>query len=155
MASRQVSKKLVLGLVAIIVVSGVVYGILLLTKDDTSKNVATPVTAPKSTNATTPSSVVKSADQYDGKEISLTGTITQLGSADAPKYYIVSQEDATSSAVLLDFSGSNIDPTKYANVASTGTPSAKVTPKGPYTVTGKMKSAKNQAPTLIVNSIKE
>ena len=136
MKLRKPSKKLLTALVALIVVCGLLTAIALLTKDssdksaDTSKNAAKTADVEKGEN---PTEVLDSVDQYQGKEVALTGTITEISDG---KYYVVGNNKEYSGAVLLDFSKSKLDPADYANAAPDSKSKQRVVLKGPFIIKG-------------------
>lgn len=101
-----------------------------------------------------PAEIIASLKDYVNKDISLTGTITKLNN----QYYLVGYDGNGSSAVLLDFSKSDVDPAKYAFVPEQDKNKKSSPPSENKTVTvrGKVVQAKSDsAPKLLAESVSQ
>lgn len=165
----SVNKKQLIAIIAIVLVTNGITALVLMNDGNNSgKSSATK----KITSGTlNPTDVIKQPAPYVNTIVSVKGNLVHSSTGD---YFVVGPEKTAPGAVKLDFSKSKLDPSKYVNEVGSGkatttavpapadnskqpqaTPSAKITIKGPFTVSGTLtQNATSHAIVLIVDSVK-
>ncbi len=177
---KKSRSKITFLLIAVLVVACIAAGVVLARKHHDDKETGATAKTRQPAVAQSPTVLLKSFQNYIGKEVSLKGLIVP---SDASTYYIIGQETKSPGGIKLDFSKTSIDPKKYADIptqtataptvpttsqaaktppatvtASKSSPSAKTPaipkPKGAVTVTGTLTQDKSTSqPILVVKSI--
>jgi hypothetical protein len=150
MANFHSRKKLIIGIIGLLVIAGVVVGIVLLTgKSDSSKDgIAADKTSQQQTAKLSPVTVLDDSMKYNGQETTLEGTLFSTGS----NYYLAGQANNNQSkAIKLDLTTHKIDVSNIPALKDNGLtqPTTKV-PSGGTTPTSEADKITSVQGTFIV-----